>query len=342
VSGRGKILLNGLARETVFAFMRYLGARLFCLVLLWGSTIQGQTEEWRTSVSPLSGEEILLPCEYRMVIPVAKSPVKAVWVIFDRGQDYLRWYEDRRVRGFAGTHHMALVLAAHCRSKERDDMIVLPGKGVGRALYTALDQLAESSGHAELKTSGIVAMGWSGAGSLAARLAAYLPERYIAGMAFAPGQYEPLGMDTIELSASAMRKPQLIIANGGDNVNGTERPYAYFRRYFERGAPWTFVVQNRAPHCCLQNAQTLMLEWLHAVLEAPTQKSKGEGYLKVAFSNVVDEWKRPVFDAIASRVGPPGQKRRGELTAGWMPSSAFAEEWLVFTKKASPVAVWTP
>jgi len=102
-------------------------------------------------------------------------------------------------------------------------MIVEPAKGVGRALYTALDQFADSERRPELRTAPLIAMGWSGAGSLVGRLAGYRAERYLAGIAYAPGQYEPLGMDTIELSQAAIRMPQLIIANGGDNINGTER-----------------------------------------------------------------------------------------------------------------------
>ena len=156
-------------------------------------------------------------------------------------------------------------------------MIVEPSKGVGRALFTALDQFAASERRPELRTAPLIAMGWSGAGSLVARLAGWRPERYLAGIAYAPGQYEPLGMDTIELSREAIRAPQLIIANGGDNINGTERPYGYFRKYFEKGAPWTFVVQNRAPHCCLQNAQTLILDWLRAILTTPSKSWAQEG-----------------------------------------------------------------
>jgi hypothetical protein len=95
-------------------------------------------------------------------------------------------------------------------------------------------QFADSEGRLELITVGIIAMGWSGAGSLVGRLAGYRPERYIAGIAYKPGQYEPLGMDTIELSDQAMSSPQLIIANGGDNIKGTERPYGYFKKYFLR------------------------------------------------------------------------------------------------------------
>jgi len=224
-----------------------------CCFAAYGQPIQ----EWQTSVSPLPDEEILRACEYRMVIPGSNAQVRAAWIVFDRGQDYSKWYEDRRVRAFAGEHQLAIVLAMHCRSKEREDMIVLPEKGAGRSLFTALDQFAESSGHTELKTIGIIAMGWSGAGSLAGRLAAYRPQRFMAGIAYAPGQYEPLGMDTIELSNQAMSSPQLIIANGSDDHSGTERPYAYFRRHFDGGAMWTFAIQNRLPHCCLQNAQTL-------------------------------------------------------------------------------------
>ena len=224
------------------------------------------SREKQTMVNPLPAEEILEPCQYQMVLPDTTRPIRAAWVIFDRGQDYLQWFRNRRIRAFASEQDLALVLAMHCRSKEREDMIVLPGKGAGRALFSALGQFADSEGRPELKSIGIIAMGWSGAGSLVARLAGYRPDRYVAGIAYAPGQYEPLGMDTIELSDQAMKTPQLIIANGGDNINGTERPYAYFKKYYERGAPWTFAVQNRTPHCCLQNAETLILEWLRAIL----------------------------------------------------------------------------
>jgi dienelactone hydrolase len=280
-----------------------------------------------------------------MILPQTTSPIRAAWVIFDRGQDYLQWFRDRQVRAFASDHHLAMVLAMHCRSKERDDMIVLPEKGVGRSLFSALDQFADSERLTELKSAGIIAMGWSGAGSLVGRLAGYKSERYVAGIAYAPGQYEPLGMDTIELSDQAIRSPQLIIANGGDNVNGTERPYAYFKKYYERGAPWTFVVQNRTPHCCLQNAQTLILEWLRAILSAGDDAHLGmgdHGYITAEPTKVVDEWKRPVFNAASSRVGPKGKSKRGELPAGWMPSSMFSREWLVFTSRRTPLAIWKP
>ena len=92
-------------------------------------------QESKTTVTPLEGEEILKPCEYRMVIPNAAHPVRAVWAIWDRGMDFVHWYEDADVRALAREFDLALVLAAHCRSKEREDMIVIPEKGVGRAFF---------------------------------------------------------------------------------------------------------------------------------------------------------------------------------------------------------------
>jgi len=316
------------------------------LILISAGALFAQTpEERKTVVVPLPDEEILRPCEYRLLLPESSDPVRAVWTIFDRGQDYLRWYQDRQVRAFASQMRLALVLAMQCRSKEREDMIVEPSKGVGRALFTALDQFADSERRSELRTAPLIAMGWSGAGSLVGRLAGYRPERYLAGIAYAPGQYEPLGMDTIELSKDAIRMPQLIIANGADNINGTERPYSYFRKYFDKGAPWTFVIQNRTPHCCLQNAQTLILDWLRGVLTTgPKAWGAGKyGYITVEDAQVTDEWKKPVFNATAARLGENAcQPAAGELCAGWMPSNTFAEAWLTFVRRPDPVAIWKP
>ena len=224
-------------------------------------------------------------------------------------------------------------------------MIVEPAKGVGRALFTALDQLASSEHRPELAKAPLIAMGWSGAGSLVGRLAGCHPERYLAGIAYAPGQYDPLGMDTIELSRDAIRRPQLIVANGADNVNGTERPYGYFRKYFDKGAPWTFVVQNRTPHCCPQNAQTLILDWLGGVLTTPSESwgTGKHGYITVALSSVTDTWHRPVFNATSTRVSERARKAAfGELPAGWLPSNTFAEDWLTFVQRSDPIANWKP
>jgi len=207
-----------------------------------------------------------------------------------------------------------------------------------------LEQFGESAHRGELKRVPIIAMGWSGAGALVGRMAGYRPGRYLAGIAYAPGQYEPLGMDTIELSKEAIRAPQLIIANGADNINGTERPYNYFKKYFDQGAPWTFAVQNQTPHCCLQNAQSLILSWLHGVLTTnrDSWRSRRFGFIQVGDSAVRDEWKRPVFNAASGRAGGERQISGAELPAGWLPPGTFSAEWLTFVRRPEPLTVWKP
>ena len=62
--------------------------------------------------------------------------------------------------------YAALMLAEHCRSKGREDMDIVPDHGIGRALITALDQLAKNAHHPELACSKLIMLGFSGAGFL--------------------------------------------------------------------------------------------------------------------------------------------------------------------------------
>ena len=83
--------------------------------------------------------------------------------------------------------------------------------------------------------------------------------------------------------------PQLVLAGSDDRITGTQRPYAYFRKYFEQGAPWTFVVQNKVPHCCIINAKALVLQWLDAVVVRRLTRSTGSyGFIKTRASEAAD------------------------------------------------------
>jgi len=109
---------------------------------------------------------------------------------------------------------------------------------------------------------------------LAARFAGYAPERVVAVIAANAGHYDPVGLDTIQMSDRAAVVPQKVIASSGDAVSGTRRPYDYFRRHLDRGAPWVFAVQNGVPHCCVINARTLVIDWLEQVA-IPSLAGKG-------------------------------------------------------------------
>jgi dienelactone hydrolase len=308
-----------------------------------------RTLQYRTYVVPRPNENVKRNCEYQLTIPHAEHPVSAVLVVYERGWQFGNLYFDPDITAFAAKHTMALMLAHHCGSKEREDMDVVPEHGIGRALVTALDQLARNAHHPELAWSKLVLLGFSGAGSLVARMTAYIPERIVGVVEYAPSQYDPLGMDTIELPDTAMAIPQLIIAGGADNISGTKRPYEYFQRYRKRNAPLTFVVQNRVPHCCVANMTPLVLLWLTDVVRkrAPTAMHKSlvnineakawEGFIETQPSSVRDTWKETVWNVSDAWIAHHGRgaPKSGSLDAGWLPSKRFAEAWLAFEHQPS-------
>ena len=182
---------------------------------------------FQTSVAPQGDDDLASACRYEMTLTDPSRIVRGVWVIFDRGRDMLRYYGDPDVQAFAQRHDLALLLPFHCRSKSETggDMNVDPSKGLGRALFSALTQLAGSSGHPELASANVILLGFSGTGSLVGRFAEYAPHRVLAVIASNPGHFDPLGVDTIALSPEAAAIPQLVLAGSADAITGTQRPY---------------------------------------------------------------------------------------------------------------------
>ena len=338
-----------------------------CWPLFWPFSVEARNvgfRQYRTTVTPEAGETLQDRCYYQLLLPVADRPVRSVFVIFERGWQLGNLYYDQRIVNFAADHEMGLLLAQHCRSKEREDMDVVPEHGIGRALLTALKQFAPASHHPELALSALTLLSFSGGGSLVVRMSGFAPDRMLAVISLAPGQYEPLGMDTIELPKEALDVPQLIIANGADQVNGTARPYLYFQKYRGKGAPLTFVIQNRTPHCCVDNVVPLMLSWLDAVVRERQPSSNGSrlrpvhqeqewiGRLEVEDSGGKDHWKTKSWNVSSAEAEPASQKipdtgapeivlantndpevpSSGRLVSSWLPSEAFVNAWLEFER----------
>jgi dienelactone hydrolase len=323
------------------------------------SAIAAQSLVLQTSVSPEADEDLAAACRYEITLTNPSRTVQAVWVIFERSRDTLEYYRDADVRAFARRHDLALLFPFHCRSKSETggDMNVDPSRGIGRALLAALGQLALSSGHGELESAKLILLGFSGTGSLVGRLAEFAPDRVLAVIPTAPGHFEPLGMETINLSPRALAIPELILVGSSDAVSGTQRPYDYFSRHFDQGAPWTFVVQNKAPHCCIMNAKALILLWLDAVVVQRSTRATGwYGFIKNQPSEAIDcpdqsapvrsSWCRGTKDGwdganwsvAAATIGRRPNPPKGTMPAGWLPTRAFAKEWVSFvTKPEHPV-----
>ena len=311
--------------------LRTIGSAVAALILC-STTASAKTVVFQTSVAPQPDEDIVSDCHYELTIMDVSRPVRGVWVIFDRGRDMLRYYGDESVQSWALRRDVALLMPFMCPAKSYKDMNVDPARGLGRALLTALDQLADQSSHAELKTAKLVLLGFSGAGSFVARLADYAPRRAAAVIAADPGHFVPLGMDTVSHSAEAMAIPELVLAGGADEVCGTERPYEYFRRYFDQGAHWTFVLQNNTPHCCIMNAKRLVLDWLDAVLQTHRSAAGAwAGFVRLRQTDRKDSFGLKTSEVVAADIRPAGSQSSTTMApSGWLPSRKFANEWRAF------------
>jgi len=327
----------------------YAVALLAALSLARSETLATREAVFETAVAAHPDEDVASDCQYELTLPDPSQTIRATWVIFERGRDIRQIYRDADVRAFARRHHLALLYPFHCAAKAYRDMDIDPLRGLGRGLMVAVQQFAAASGHHELATSKLILLGFSGTGSLVARLAEYSPDRVSAVVATDPGHFDPLGVDTINLSPQAAAIPQLILVGSADAISGTQRPYAYFRKYFDRGSPWTFVVQNKTPHCCIMNAKVLMLDWLDAVLIHPAAPSAALfGFIATVPSETMDcptpfppaspvwcrstrdSWNEANWSVSRTTVGRHRQSPDGMIPAGWLPSQKFATEWKLF------------
>jgi hypothetical protein len=346
------------AKRTIPSALIWIGA------LAIGSVCLAQPAQFQNSIVPRNGETLAGPCAYRLTLPQPDRSVKGIFVIFDRGEQVRELYSDVRVLQVATRSGLGILLALHCPAKGSNDIDVIPEHGIGRALLAALDQFATASRHPELSRAALIYFGMSGAGSLAARMVNFVPQRTIAAVDYVPDQADPVGIDTVNLAGEALAVPQFIIANGADTATGTARPYAYFEQYRKLDAPLTFMIQNRTPHCCVANVVPVVLPWLEDVVRLRALSSGGGlthidttrgwlGTLDVRASGVKEE--NPpvkVWNAVAAGISPatnqshspghglnipraPEDKQvpaSARLLPAWLPSREFAQTWLAFSR----------
>lgn len=331
-------------------------ALLSCLLALHSSMwCAGQAAspflELEAIVPPLPTEDISGPCHYSIKISPEVKRVRGVWLIFDRGRDVHELASDSDVLGFAQRFDLALILQSHCAGKlpdDHEDMNMEPANGLGPSFFRALEQFGKETQHPELPSADLILLGFSGTGALTGRFVAEYPGRILAGVLSAPGHFPPLGINTVRLNRNAQRVPELIIAGGADDRSGTQAPYDYFLKYRHLGAPWTFVVQNRSPHCCTANVKALMLDWLSVILEKrlplkpglPMHSVSDEGgwlgLIHTEQTDIQDASHLTTFNVISAEIRPRGMSdAAASHGASWLPTASVAREWLSFTEQKS-------
>jgi hypothetical protein len=311
---------------------------------------QTHLQEFATTVVARSDENLAESCTFKMTIPAPDKPVRAVWLTYDRGFDIMKYYDDPTIVTFAQRHEIALVLAHQCPAKdpptrETGEMDMDVSRGVARSIDAALDDFGKQSGHLEIARAKLIVLGFSGMGAMFAQYVKYNPSRVLAAILANPGQGVPYGMETVNLSDDAMAVPQFIIVGAIDSRGGTQRPYEYFHRHWVRGAPWTFLVQNGIPHCCVINVKALILDWLDEVIQMRKSSSGSfdakidthrgwTGSIRTCSTERTDSFKEHLWNACAASIKSARSKSPAdEIPAAWLPSRRVAVEWLAFIQQ---------
>lgn len=320
------------------------------LLFAISASTHAQMRQFKTSVEPLPGENLAEPCSFELSLPAPEKRVKAVWVTYDRGYDISRYYSDPEVIAFAKKQAIALILAHQCPAKEpptheNGEMDMDPSRGIARSIFSALDSFSLQTKHAEISSSALIVLGFSGTGALFAHFVGYAPDRVLAAILTNPAQSDPYGMDRVDLQPKSMAVPELIIVGGADDVAGTQRNFDYFRKYRSRGAPWVFLVQNGIPHCCVINTKRFVLNWLDEIIKLrkpastkglqPIDERRGwVGFMHPCATVKRDHWGDPLWGVCFATIGPRDRPAvPNQFPSGWFPDHKLALDWLTFVRQ---------
>ena len=316
------------------------------IVQPWGPT---------TSVAPLPGEDLAGPCRYQLHLAANTAPngqlpppltQAGVLVIYER-LDSSALYDDPKVLALAQQLHFAMMFAYQCDAASFDDIQYDASKGPGRAMFQALSQFAQITGHTELTQANLLLSGFSAAGYLSLTMANLYPQRILGLVLYAPATAYA-DVSVFPLSPAAAQIPALVLASGGDISAGTHRPLVLFQRVWATGAPWGFGVQKDAGHCCNDSIAPLMVPWVAGVVSDATVTS-AEGLVSlqpqaIAVQPTVQFACDPVptFDVFGYQnctIADPtvlSPSAPSTLQPAWLPDSATAQAWLTWVTNTGP------
>jgi hypothetical protein len=197
--------------------------------------------------SPVAGVLAVLPMSDRDGIPLANDPQ---WQAIARDWDYALL-----AGTFTTSSHGPPYYRAEC--------------GTGQALLSALEQIAVSSGHAELKEVPIAILGHSQGGQFALHFACWRPSRVIACATIKGGFYN------VESTDAARAVPSLLITAKEDAEFRQKNIRALYDRTSASPARWAFAAEPKAAHELGRSLQ-LVIPFFAAVIHGSLQPFSGD------------------------------------------------------------------
>jgi dienelactone hydrolase len=300
------------------------------------SSVAGLPNTWQTTVTNLSGEDLAGPCHYFLTLANSSETLRGVFVIYDRG-DSNELFVDPEVQTTAAALGLGMLFAQQCNAASFGDIQQNAFAGPGRALFTALKQLATSSSHPELAKSNVLLFGFSAAGVLAITTANYMPNRIIGVISYAGGSAQQ-EIDTVVPAQAALGIPFLVLSNDEDPSAGTSRDQIFFAKGWAKNAPWGRGIQHGVGHCCATSTKPIILPWIAAII---TDRADGANALNqmVPASGVYENYtctpngiwaatgdEDCTFTA-ASLIGSGSSIAEAQ---GWLPDATTAAAWLTW------------
>ncbi|WP_406697418.1 hypothetical protein V5E97_01035 [Singulisphaera sp. Ch08] len=210
-----------------------------------------------------------------------------------------------------------------------------PRLGSRDRFLQALDELAESSGHAELATVPWCLWGHSGGAIWASLMQISDPERVVgvwlrSGSAL--GAWEKDDLPKPAIPKAVYEVP--VMCNPGTKENADKRfddawtgTLSTFRAYREQGAPIAFAPDPRTKHEC-GDSRYLAIPFFDACLAARLP-DKGSRVKTLKPFQLTQGWLAPCLGDTAV---PAAEYRDDPEAANWLPNERIAKAWMEYVK----------
>lgn len=303
----------------------------FAIALLFSasSVLAKNGETYSLILRPLEGETFE-HVEFACWLPDSNKPIQAV-IIHQHGctnaspDKHPPVTTDFHWQALARKHHCALLVPMYQVAGNCDEWND-PDSGSERALFTALEDFAQQSGHAELQDAPWVLWGHSGGSSWSSQMIVRHPGRVLAA-SFRGGCSKQFSVPEFrsQFSAVASDLPLLFVWGKRESVPESSHFVSWmpmntmFRELRAQGGRVCRVIDPRSEHGC-DDSRLMSLSFFDAVLSGDTQPG--------ALADIATLEERKVNEA-----------NQSDSTLAWLPNANFAKLWREFSETGtlSPV-----
>lgn len=303
----------------------------FAIALLFSasSVLAKIGDAYSIILPPLEGEKFE-HVEFACWLPESDKPIQAV-IIHQHGctnaspDKHPPVTTDFHWQALARKHHCALLVPMYQVMGNCDEWND-PDSGSERALFTALEDFARQSGHAELNAAPWVLWGHSGGSSWSSQMIVRHPGRVLAA-SFRGGCSKQFSVPEFRAQFSSVARDLPLIFVWGKRESVPESSHfvswmpmnAMFRELRAKGGRVCRVIDPRSEHGC-DDSRLMSLSFFDAVLSGDTQPG--------ALADIATLEERKVNEAIQS-----------DSTLAWLPNANFAKLWREFSETGtlSPV-----